>query len=356
MAAKEIPMIDTVHWASVEEHVRLSDPESGLSGVIAIHSTALGPGAGGCRLWHYRDDEAIRLDAYRLAEGMSYKNALAGLPLGGGKAVLRMPEGPFDRAALFRAFGRAVEALQGRYVTAEDVGTRVQDMEVVAEETRHVAGRTALPGYAGGDPSGWTALGVYEAMVVGARHALDADLSELTVAVQGTGNVGGILCRMLADAGARLVIADIDPARRDRLAAIHGAAVVDVADIATAEADVFAPCALGGVLDARTVAAMPARLVCGAANNQLATSEIGEMLRARGITYVPDYVANAGGIINVAAEYLGESSLDVEARVLEIGPRVGRILEQARRDGSSPADVADRMARKIVAAAAQRAA
>jgi leucine dehydrogenase len=349
-------MAYAAHGAPVEEYVRLDDPRSGLSGIIAIHSTVLGPGAGGCRFWHYPDEAAAAVDAFRLAEGMSYKNALAGLPFGGAKAVLRMPERPFDRDALFRAFGRAVRALEGRYVTAEDVGTRVRDMEVIAEETCHVAGRPAQAGVAGGDPSPWTALGVFQAMAVGARHAFDADLSELTVAVQGTGSVGGILCRMLADAGARLILADVDPGRRDRLAAIHGAKVVDVGEIATAEADIFAPCALGAVLDEASVAAMPAKLICGAANNQLANAEIAAMLLDRGVTYVPDYVANAGGIINVAAEYLGESPLDVEARVLEIGPRVGHILEQAKRERMSPADVADRLARDAISSAAQLAA
>ncbi|PXA90989.1 amino acid dehydrogenase [Nostoc sp. 3335mG] len=349
-------MVDARFAMPVEQLVQLEDRESGLSGVIAIHSTALGPAAGGCRFWRYPDAEAAAADAVRLAEGMSYKNAMAGLPFGGGKAVLRLPEGPFDRDALFRAFGRAVRALDGRYVTAEDVGTRVRDMEVIADETRHVAGRTARPGLAGGDPSPWTALGVFEAMVVGARRSLGADLSELTVAVQGTGNVGGILCRMLADAGARLVLADVDPERRERLAAIHGARVVDVAEIATTEADIFAPCALGGALDAATVAAMPAKLVCGAANNQLATPDVAALLVDRRITYVPDYVANAGGIINVSAEYLGESSLDVEARVMAIGPRVATILDQADREGVSPALVADRMAREIIASAKRLAA
>ncbi|MEN3747664.1 Glu/Leu/Phe/Val dehydrogenase dimerization domain-containing protein [Sphingomonas sp. HF-S3] len=349
-------MVDARFAMPVEQLVQLEDRESGLSGVIAIHSTALGPAAGGCRFWRYPDADAVAADAVRLAEGMSYKNAMAGLPFGGGKAVLRLPEGPFDRDALFRAFGRAVRALEGRYVTAEDVGTRVRDMEVIADETRHVAGRTARPGLAGGDPSPWTALGVFEAMAVAARRSLGADLSELTVAVQGTGNVGGILCRMLADAGARLVLADVDPERRERLAAIHGARVVDVAEIATAEAEIFAPCALGGALDAATVAAMPAKLVCGAANNQLATPDVAALLVDRGITYVPDYVANAGGIINVSAEYLGESSLDVEARVMAIGPRVATILDQADREGVSPALVADRMAREIIASAKRLAA
>jgi leucine dehydrogenase len=349
-------MTDAAWDTPLEEHVRLDDPGSGLRGGIAIHSTALGPGAGGCRLWRYADEAALIADAARLAEGMSYKNALAGLPFGGAKAVLQLPEGAFDRDRLFRAFGRAVRELQGRYVTAEDVGTRVRDMEVVAEETRHVAGRTARVGFAGGDPAPWTALGVFEAMVVGARHTLDADLSELTVAVQGTGSVGGILCRMLADAGARLVLADIDPGRRDRLAAIPGAKLLDVGDIVTADADIFVPCALGSVIDPAVVPHMRAKLICGAANNQLAGSEVAAMLLDHGITYVPDYVANAGGIINVAGEHLGESPLDVEARVLAIGPRVADILVQAKLAGVSPAQIAERRARELISAAARLAA
>ena len=338
-------MVQTAYRTPPEHFVRLNDPASGLSGLIAIHSTALGPGAGGCRLWRYASHEEAQEDAFRLAEGMSYKNALADLPFGGAKAVLREPEGSYDRRALFRAFGRAVAALGGRYVTAEDVGTRVDDMEVVAGETRHVAGLAARPGRAGGDPSPWTALGVFESMKVAARHTLGAELSELTVAIQGTGNVGARLCSLLAEAGARLVIADVDPARRDRLAAIHGAKVVDAGEIVAAEADVFAPCALGGVLTETSVSRLKAKLVCGGANNQLATPEVAHLLRDRGIGYAPDYVVNAGGIINVSAEYLGETSDQVEARVKAIGPRVAAILDQAAKRRVSPALVADEMAR-----------
>src|SRR5690606_10808893 len=185
-------------------------------------------------------------DAFRLAEGMTYKNALAGLPLGGAKAVLRRPAGDFDRVALFRAFGRAVEELRGLYVTAADVGTSVADMQEVASVSRHVAGLPVADGGFGGAPSPWAAKGVFEAMQAAARFALGRELEGLTVAVQGTGNVGADLCRRLAGAGARLVIADPRPARRDRLRAILGAEVVDVNEIAAVEADIFAPCALGG--------------------------------------------------------------------------------------------------------------
>lgn len=333
------------------ECVRLYDAASGLDGVIAIHSTALGPGAGGCRLWSYADMDAALADAFRLAEGMSYKNALAGLPFGGAKAVLRRPEGDFDRAALFRAFGEAVERLGGLYVTAEDVGTSVGDMQEVARVSRHVAGLAAKDGQAGGDPSPWTALGVFEAMKAAARLTFGSDLDGLTVAVQGTGSVGAELCRRLAAAGAKLVIADPNPARRDRLAHVHDARIVAPDEIARAEADIFAPCALGGALDRDTVAAMKARLVCGAANNQLAAAEVAALLLRRGITYAPDYVVNAGGIINVSAEYLGEDEASVAARIAGIAPRVSQILHQAAEEKRSPAAVADEMAEAVIAGA-----
>ena len=337
------------------ECVRLYDLEAGLDGFIAIHSTALGPGAGGCRLWSYPDASHALADAVRLAEGMSYKNALAGLPLGGAKAVLRRPEGEWDRVALFRAFGRAVEALGGLYVTAEDVGTSVEDMQEVAAVSRHVAGLPSVDGRAGGDPSPWTAKGVFESMQVAAGFALGRELEGLTVAVQGTGNVGADLCRRLADAGANLIVADPNPARRDRLAHILNARVVHIDDIAGVEADIFAPCALGGALDQDNVGRLKAKLVCGAANNQLASPEIAALLVRRGIVYVPDYVANAGGIISVSAEYLGEEGSRVAARVAKFAPRVTAILERASSEKRSPAAIADEMA-ELVITDAQRAA
>lgn len=333
------------------ECVRLYDADSGLDGVIAIHSTALGPGAGGCRLWDYASMDEALADALRLAEGMSYKNALAGLPFGGAKALLRRPVGDFDRAALFRAFGRAVEALGGLYVTAEDVGTSVADMQEVAGVTRHVAGLPSAEGRAGGDPSPWTARGVFESMRAAGRLALGSDLAGLTVAVQGTGHVGADLCRRLADAGARLIIADPTPDRRDRLRAVLGAEVVGVDEILGVEADIFAPCALGGALDRASVARLKARLVCGAANNQLATPDVAGLLMARGIAYAPDYVVNAGGIISVSAEYLGEDEADVADRVAAIAPRVAALLDRAAREGRSPAIVADEMAEAVIAGA-----
>jgi leucine dehydrogenase len=336
--------------APTPQIVRLHDRVAKLEGVIVIHSTALGPGIGGCRLWTYPNLDAAITDAIRLAEGMSYKNALAGLPFGGAKAVLRRPDGPFDRHVLFEAFGRAVERLEGRFVTAVDAGTMVADMEEVARVTRHVAGRRCHAGRAGGDPSPWTALGVFEAMRSAARLVLGAELEGCAVAVQGLGNVGARLCRRLADSGARLVIADLEPDRAKALGRELDARVVPAADIALASVDIFAPCALGGALTRKVVAAMKARLVCGGANNQLATSDTAAALVDNGIAYVPDYVANAGGIISVTAEYLGEVEASVATRVVAIGPRTASILEKALRWGHSPALVADRMAEEIMEA------
>ena len=222
-----------------EQVVRLYDPLSGLAGMIVIDSTRLGPAAGGCRFWSYASGEEVTRDALRLARGMTYKNALAGLPFGGGKAVIRRPTGPFDRAALFRAFGRAVEELSGRYVTAEDVGTGVDDMKCVAERTRHVAGLPARAGAPGGDPSPWTALGVVRAMEVAVDRQLGKDLSQVTVAVQGLGNVGFALCRLLHERGARLLAAEPRADMAGRAVLLFGAELMSPARLVQAEADVF---------------------------------------------------------------------------------------------------------------------
>lgn len=334
----------------VEEVLMLKDVEAGLDGVIAVHSTVLGPGAGGCRLWHYADGEAAFADAVRLAEGMSYKNALAGLPLGGAKAVLRRPAGAFDRAKLFRAFGRAVARLEGRYVTAEDVGTGVADMEVVAEETRHVAGRAQRQGRPGGDPSPHTAQGVFVAMEHAVRRRLGRELGDCTVAIQGVGHVGAALAHLLHAAGARLIVADVDSQRVARVAVETGAEVASSAQVLTARADVFAPCALGGVFHAASVEAVRALVICGAANNQLATPQDGERLAQRGILYAPDYVVNAGGIINVAGEYLGWTPEEVSTRVEATGARLAAVLDHAEGQGLPPHAAADALARTAIAA------
>ncbi|SFI98341.1 leucine dehydrogenase [Sphingomonas sp. NFR04] len=334
----------------VDEVVVLKDADAGLDGVIAIHSTVLGPGAGGCRFWHYADGEAAFADAARLAEGMSYKNAMAGLPLGGAKAVLRRPQGDFDRVALFRAFGRAVARLGGRYVTAEDVGTSVADMETVAGETRHVAGLTQRAGRPGGDPSPHTALGVFVSMAHAARRRLGRELGDCTVAIQGVGHVGEALAHLLHGVGARLIVADVDSDRVARVAVATGAEIVSTRQVLAAQADIVAPCALGAVLNADAVEVLRARVVCGAANNQLATAADGERLARRGILYAPDYVVNAGGIINVAGEYLGWTSEDVAARVEATGTRLAAVLDHAEAGDVPPHFAADTLARSAIAA------
>jgi leucine dehydrogenase len=319
----------------------INDAETGVTGIIAVHSTALGPAAGGCRFWHYESQADLITDAVRLARGMSYKNALAGLPFGGGKAVLQRPKGDFDRQAVFRVFGEAVAALQGNYITAEDVGTTVADMRKVRERTPYVAGLDVSDGMAGGDPSPWTALGVFEAMRAAARDVLRFDLQGATVAVQGIGNVGGSLCRLLKQEGAKLVIADIDDARATSLADELGAKRVGIDEILSVDADILAPCALGGILNAKTIPSLRARLICGGANNQLATEADGQALDVRGILYAPDYVVNAGGIINVSAEYLGETSRQVGDRVGQIADRLLNIFKRATEEHLPPGIMAD---------------
>jgi leucine dehydrogenase len=316
----------------------------------------LGPAAGGCRFWSYDSQADLHADALRLARGMTYKNAMAGLPFGGGKAVLQRPASPVDRPKLFEAFGEAVAALQGSYITAEDVGTTLADMGAIRRRTRYVAGMEAVAGKAGGDPSPWTALGVLESMRAGARIALGTELSGLRVAIQGAGNVGSHLCALLVRAGAHVIVSDIDADRCASLAKTHGAEVVAPDAIASVDADVFAPCALGGALDDACLDRLKAKLVCGGANNQIAAEPIAARLLDLGITYVPDYVANAGGIINVAAEYLGETPDQVADRVGRIAGRVEAILVRAAFESVSPATVADTMAREILASGARLAA
>lgn len=327
----------------------INDEATGVSGVIAIHSTALGPAAGGCRFWHYDSHAELVRDAMRLAQGMSYKNAMAGLPLGGGKAVLQKPTGEFDRATVFRVFADAVAKLDGLYITAEDVGTTVNDMLAVSEHTTFVAGLDAAPGMAGGDPSPWTALGVFESMRAAADAILERDLSHLTVAVQGTGSVGAALCRLLRAAGAELIVADVDEARAQRVAEALGAKVVNANEIHAVKADIFSPCALGAGLNETSIPQLQARLIVGAANNQLATPADGDAVRNRGIAYAPDYVVNAGGIINVSAEYLGETTEAVRERISQVPARLLAVFDRAQKDQIATNLVADQMAQELIA-------
>jgi leucine dehydrogenase len=293
---------------------------SGAQIVIAVHSTALGPALGGCRMWTYRTlDDAVS-DALRLSHAMTLKAAAADLPLGGGKGVICIKQ-PELRELALRDFADAVNTLGGRYITAEDVGTSSADMASIGRSCDHVAG---LP-HRSGDPSPFTAAGVVAAMRACCRHAFGSGrLDGLSVAVVGLGNVGGRLARMLADAGAELVLSDIDPAKRRLALELPRTRWMDPASAIRADVDVLSPCALGGVID--NAAALGCRIVCGAANNQLASDDLADALARRGILYAPDFIVNAGGLINIACELGGYDAELAASRVAEIEPRIARLL------------------------------
>lgn len=329
-----------------------SDPASGLHAIIALHSTRLGPAAGGCRFWRYESDAFALTDALRLSRGMSYKNAIAELAFGGGKSVIMAPPDRQLTDAMLEAFGDFVNSLRGDYVTAEDVGMSVRAMQVVARRTPHVSGLPPEGGNAGGDPSPKTAWGVFCGIEAAVRHRLDrADLGGLKVAVQGVGNVGYQLCRLLAEAGASLSVADIDEQRVDRVRDEFGARAVALDEVLYEPVDVIAPCALGAVLNEVSIPRIGAPIVAGGANNQLATDADGRRLFERGILYAPDYVINSGGIVSCACEYEGGyTEREVMERIAEIGPRLERIFLLAEQSGEPTNEVADRMARQIIAA------
>ena len=327
----------------------VSDEASGLRAIIAMHSTHLGPAAGGSRFWQYADDAEALTDALRLSRGMSYKNAMAGLPLGGGKAVILADSDRTKTAELLAAFGRAVDGLGGRYVTAEDVGMSVADMIEVARQTKFVAGLPVASGV-GGDPGPHTSLGVFLGIKAAVKRALGKDsLDGLHIALQGAGSVAGGVARHACAEGARLSIADVDSARAQALASLCNATVVDPGDIMTLEADVFSPNALGAILDEASIAALNAPVVAGGANNQLKTREDGQRLMDRGILYAPDYVINAGGIINVSTEYLRDGDIDlVRQRIEAIPGRLDAIWSDSAASGRDPAAVADAMAQNLI--------
>jgi leucine dehydrogenase len=333
-----------------EQVVFAHDPASGLHAIIAIHDTTLGPALGGCRVWSYASEADAVSDVLRLSRGMSYKAALAGLPLGGGKAVVVTAPGRGKSPSMMRAMGVAVDRLGGRYVTAEDVGSSVADMDLVAEATAHVAGRAGD----GGDPSPFTARGVFLCLEAAVRHRLGRDLDGVHVAVKGLGSVGFGLAGMLHAAGARLTVADIDPGRVGRAREAFGAASAPVEAMAAVKADVFAPCALGGDLAEAAIPRLGAGIVCGAANNQLATPEDGARLLRRGVLYCPDYLVNAGGLISVARRPLGLDARGVEAKLAGLPRTLLEVLGRAEREGSTPEAVADRIARARFRPSAER--
>jgi leucine dehydrogenase len=345
-------VFDHVEFDNHESLHFINDKPTGLRAIIALHSTALGPAAGGCRYWSYLSDAEALTDALRLSRGMTYKNAVAELPFGGGKAVIlanaKAPKSPEQ----LLAFGRAVDSLGGRYITAEDVGMSVEDMRHVHQQTENVSGLPQSGDSAGGDPSPWTALGVFLGIESAVSVRLGNDsLAGLTVAVQGVGHVGAHLCRLLHDAGAKLIVADVN---RDNLNAVSTAMPVEVVapgEILYVDADVLAPCALGNILTAATIPKIKAKVIAGAANNQLSTLADGARLTAREILYAPDYVINAGGIVSVSHEFYGNSSEDaVRADVEKIPTRLRAIFKSAMESNTATNELADDMARRLIAA------
>ena len=331
------------------------DRASGLTGILAIHSTHLGPAAGGTRFWHYPDPALAMRDALRLSRGMSYKNAMAELPMGGGKAVILADKKGSKTPEMLAAFGDAVEGLGGRYVTAEDVGISLADMVAVAKRTRHVSGLPAEGSAAGGDPGPFTAMGIYHGIKAAVLHKLGKDsVKGVHVAVQGTGSVGGGVARLLHRDGAMLTLADVNDDRARTLARELDATLVAPEAIMGVACDVFSPNALGAILDDAGIARLDCAVVAGGANNQLARPEHGAALAQRGILYAPDYVINAGGIISVSLEHLARQSgahcdiNEVRKRLAQIPDRLVAIWRESEATATSCDVVADRMAQKLI--------
>jgi leucine dehydrogenase len=341
-------LFDTLAEMGHEEVVMCSDPSIGYRGILAVHSTKLGPALGGTRFWQYATDEEAIIDALRLSRGMTYKNAVAGLKLGGGKSIIIGDNKTTDREKLFRAHGRFVESLGGRYITAEDVGTSTRDMDYVHMETNHVAG---LAGKSG-DPSPVTAHGVFRAVQASANWVWGSDsLEGKTVTIQGCGSVGTYLAKELHQAGAKLIVSDIDSAKTARVAKLTGARVVQGDDIFSADADIFSPCALGGIINDTTIPKLKVRIVAGGANNQLLEERHGEELMRRGILYAPDYVANAGGVINVYGEVAGWDAQKALDKADDIYDTVLKVFELAEKMNIPKYEAADRLAEQRLAAA-----
>jgi leucine dehydrogenase len=328
-----------------ERVVEAADEGAGYRSVVAIHSTVLGPALGGARLWSYATVDEARTDALRLARGMTYKNALAGLPFGGGKSVIIGDAKRIDREKVFGAHGRLVERLGGTYITAEDVNTSPADMEIVRRGTRHVGGLAD----ASGDPSPVTAHGVFRAIQAASKFRWGSnDLAGRAVALQGCGHVGHNLARELKGAGARLIVTDVDEEKARGVAGELGAERVRPEEIYDARSDIFAPCALGGVLNDETITRLRCEIVAGAANNQLLEARHADALSARGILYAPDYVANAGGVINGTIELLGWERERSRRKVQEIYNTLLEIFAAAEANGITPARAADRLAESLI--------
>ncbi|MEO1039266.1 MAG: Glu/Leu/Phe/Val dehydrogenase dimerization domain-containing protein [Pseudomonadota bacterium] len=327
-----------------EKVLFVSDEASGLKAILAVHSTVRGPAVGGCRMWSYDSSNDALTDVLRLSQGMSFKNIMADLPIGGGKSVIMRPAGDFDRVALFEAFGRALNALNGEYLSAEDVGVSPADLDAASRHTQHLVGLSSGTG----DPSPITARGVFFGVQVAAERALGQNLKGVKIAVQGaTGHVGAYLVRHLAEAGADLFLADINEAALKTLADEVGATIVPADEIYDVEADIFAPCALGSIVNPDTIDRFKFKAIAGAANNQLATPDMGAELQKRGILYAPDYVINAGGIINVMGDLDPRFDANwVEGKLQGLKATLGEILDRSDAGGRPANVISDEIARQ----------
>jgi leucine dehydrogenase len=326
------------------------DKATGLKAIVAVHDSRLGPALGGCRFLPYDTDEEALVDALRLARGMTYKAALAGLAHGGGKSVLIRPKQHFDRVALFRAFGRFVDNLGGHYITAEDSGTGLEDMEVINTVTKHVTGVDISHG-GSGDPSPFTALGVRRGIEACVKLQLGrGSLEGVHVAVQGVGHVGYHLCKELHESGAKISVADVDPLKAERAQREFGASIVPLDQIFDTKCDVVAPCALGSALNDATIPRIQAKIVAGAANNQLAQPRHGDDIDARGILYAPDYAINAGGLVNVAQEVVGYDAKKAREKTLQIYDTILEIADRSKKTGTPTYRIADMLVEEKLAA------
>jgi leucine dehydrogenase len=348
---KGLRAMSVFEWMSNLDHEQIvfcHDRSTGLKAIIGIHNTTMGPALGGCRMWDYKSEEEALKDVVRLSRGMTYKAVMAGLALGGGKSVIIGDPKKLKSQAFFRAFGRFVESLGGRYITAEDVNIKVQDMEYVAMETKAVTGIGGIGG--SGDPSPVTALGVYWGIKAAVQHKLGKEsLAGVRVGVQGVGSVGSWLCKYLNDDGAKLVVGDIRKESVDRMVELYGAETADANAIHKEDVDVFAPCALGAGLNDETIPQIKATIVAGAANNQLADEDKhGRQLLERGILYAPDYVINAGGLINVYQELKGYDEKAAKAKAKGIFDTLIEIFERSTKENKPTNETSDAIAEQRI--------
>ncbi len=348
LGGEQMNIFDYMEGYDYEQLVFCQDKASGLKAIIAIHDTTLGPALGGTRMWTYNSEEDAIIDALRLARGMTYKNAAAGLNLGGGKTVIIGDPRKDKNDEMFRAFGRYIQGLNGRYITAEDVGTTVADMDLIHQETDYVTGISPAFG-SSGNPSPVTAYGVYRGMKAAAKEAFGTDdLKGMTVAVQGIGNVSYTLCRHLHEEGAKLIVTDINQESVDRAVTEFGARAVGVHEIFSVECDIFSPNALGAIINDETIPQLRCRVIAGAANNQLKEERHGDQIHEMGMIYAPDYVINAGGVINVADELYGYNRERAMKKVETIYDNIERVFEISKRDNIPSYVAANRMAEERI--------